>query len=136
MICRQMYRRFFAAFTISLITVLWFSVDITFSAESLDEFMRSAERGQRATVEGVVSGVWPKQGRLGLIDSDEFQKCKSVGCAKITLPVLWDGEMPEVASTVHVEGKVTSEGRLMFAAESMKIVSTPDKPDFKGGIFK
>ncbi len=96
------------------------------SAEALDGFMRRAEVGQSATVEGVVSAVWPKQGRLGLIDAEEFKRCGVVTCAQMTLPVLWAGEMPLVASTVHVTGKVTKKGmRLMFEASGLETVQPP-----------
>lgn len=102
------------------------------SAEALDGFMRKAEVGQRATVEGVVSAVWPQQGRLGLIDAEEFKRCGVVTCAQMTLPVLWGGEMPLVASTVHVTGEVTKKGmRLMFEASVLDTVQPPPEPGKK-----
>ena len=100
------------------------------SAEALDGFMGKAEVGQLATVEGVVSAVWPKQGRLGLIDAEEFKRCGVVTCAQMTLPVLWDGEMPLVASIVHVTGKVTKKGmRLMFEASALDTVQPPPETE-------
>jgi hypothetical protein len=92
--------------------------------EPVDAFMRSAEPGKRVTVEGVVSAVWPKRKRLGLIDAEEFRKCRVVTCAQMTLPVLWAGEMPEIASIVHIAGEVSKRGmRLIFDADSLDLGS-------------
>ena len=115
-----------SVFSIWVTVVVFFAFSPALSADALDPFMRTAEPGQRATLEGVVSAVWPKQGRLGLIDAEEFKKCGVVTCAQMTLPVLWIGEMPQVASTVHATGEVKKKGmRLMFVAEVLETVAPP-----------
>ncbi|PLX41260.1 MAG: hypothetical protein C0608_06575 [Deltaproteobacteria bacterium] len=103
------------------------------AVEHLDAFMKGAKAGASATVEGVVSVVSPKGGRFGIIDSFEFASCKSVNCAKLTMPVIWGGALPAVASTVHVTG-VVEEGKtgLVFTASAVKEVAPPpDKGTFK-----
>ncbi len=42
----------------------------------------------------------------------------------MTLAVQWDGDMPEPSSDVRVVGKIThKDGRLLFVAESVKVMS-------------
>ncbi len=93
----------------------------------VDALMRDAERHpEPTTVEGVVSQVFPDRDLVGLIDAEEFRKCKVVSCASLTLPVRWEGPMPEVASTVRVEGAVRKEGvRLLFVARALEITAPP-----------
>jgi hypothetical protein len=105
------------------------------SAVPLNDFMQVAERGQSATIEGMVSRVWQRQGRIGLIDTGDLMECQSEGCAKTTLVVLWKGDMPEVFSTIQITGAVTSEGRMMLNAESLEVVAPAPAPDFKSGGF-
>lgn len=74
-------------------------------------------------VEGVVSKVFPKEQRLGLIDSAEFKKCGVVTCAEIILPVQWSGAMPEVKSLVRLGGEIRKTGeKLEFVARSLEKV--------------
>ena len=93
----------------------------------VDMLMREAERRPGpATVEGVVSQVFPDRDLVGLIDAEEFRKCKVVSCASLTLPVRWKGPMPELASTVRVDGEVHKEGvRLLFVARALEATAPP-----------
>jgi hypothetical protein len=59
-------------------------------------------------------------------------KSSDKGCAKtcsdkgftLTLPVQWDGNMPEPSSDVRVVGKITHKnGRLLFVADSVNVMS-------------
>jgi len=77
-------------------------------------------------VEGVVSQVHPGERTLALIDLGEFVECQVVTCAKLTLPVRWDGPMPPVATTVRVEGAIEKQGmRKVFAARSLETTAPP-----------
>ncbi len=93
----------------------------------VDTLMREAERRPgTATVEGVVSQVFPDRDLVGLIDVEEFRKCRVVSCASLTLPVRWKGPMPELASTVRVDGEVQKEGvRLLFVARTLEVTAPP-----------
>ncbi len=93
----------------------------------VDTLMREAERrAGPATVEGVVSQVFPDRDLVGLIDAEEFRKCKVVTCASLTLPVRWKGPVPELASTVRVDGEVRQEGvRLVFVARALEVTAPP-----------
>lgn len=74
-------------------------------------------------VEGVVSKVFPKEHRLGLIDAAEFKRCGGVTCADLVLPVQWSGAMPEVKSLVRASGEIRRRGETMeFVATSLEKV--------------
>lgn len=119
--------RLFGFFAVSVSVALLLGAHPARSAEGVDAFMRRAEPGQQATIEGVVSAVWPKEQRLGVIDAEEFRKCGVVTCAQMTLPVLWSGQMPPVAGTVHATGEVKKEGDgLVFVAGRMEVVAPPE----------
>jgi len=77
-------------------------------------------------IEGVVSKVFPKEQRLGLIDAAEFKKCGVVTCADFVLPVRWGGAMPQVKSLVQLEGEIReSGGKLEFVATSLQKMPAP-----------
>lgn len=74
-------------------------------------------------VDGVVSDVFPDRKMLALIDVEEFKDCKVVTCAKLMLPVRWEGAMPVVAATVRAHGEVKKQGvRRIFVASSVENV--------------
>lgn len=76
-------------------------------------------------VEGVVSQVFPKEQKLGLIDAAEFKRCGVVTCADLVLPVRWSGTMPEPKTHVRLEGEIQKLGvRMEFAAKSLEKVSS------------
>lgn len=94
---------------------------LSLSASSIlgvDQYMRNVDQYQGAvTVEGVVSAIAPDKGVLVLIDRSEWEECQSVDCAKLMLPVRWQGEMPVVKAAVHVEGQAQQiDGKLIFVA--------------------
>ena len=88
------------------------------------QFMSQVDRYPGpVTVEGVVSRVFPKRQMIALIDVQELKECKVVTCAQLTLPVRWNGSMPEVKSIVRVNGEVREEGKhLVFFAKALKEV--------------
>ncbi len=97
------------------------------SAEALEvsALMRDATKYKGPVqVEGIVSNVFPKDQKLGLIDTAEFKHCGVVTCAEMVLPVRWNGAMPEPKSLVRVEGEIQKNGaRLEFVARSLEKAS-------------
>jgi len=74
-------------------------------------------------IEGVVSRVYPKDQKLGLIDTEEFKRCGVVTCADMVLPVRWTGVMPEPKAHVRLDGEVQKSDRgLEFVANSLETV--------------
>lgn len=95
------------------------------SALGVEELMKnvSAYRGGAVLVEGVVSAVSPDSHLLALIDTGEFQKCGSIACAQLTLPVRWSGPMPLEREIVRVQGAVQeTDGKLVFIAQTLEKV--------------
>lgn len=100
--------------------------DSATSVLGVDAFMRSTPGlEQPVTVEGVVSAVAADSQTLALIDRTEFEQCNMLSCAKLTLPVRWAGEMPELGHTVRVIGRVEDRaggkvfvGRALTAAQA------------------
>lgn len=86
--------------------------------------MREAEKHQGPIrVEGVVSRVYPKEQKLGLIDTAEFKRCGVVTCADMVLPVRWNGAMPEPKTQVRLEGEIRKSGDGMeFVAKILEKV--------------
>ena len=87
--------------------------------------MKSPEKySQKVRVSGVVSQVVEDAKILGLIDLEEFKDCNKVTCAKLVLPILWDGTMPEVGQQLTSRGKIQKEGdRYLFIANDLVVVS-------------
>ncbi|MDF1551518.1 MAG: hypothetical protein P1P84_00585 [Deferrisomatales bacterium] len=74
-------------------------------------------------VDGVVSQVFADRHMIALIDVAEFRECQVVTCAKLTLPVQWQGELPALASTVRVTGSVEKQGsRNIFTASAVEVL--------------
>ena len=79
---------------------------------------------EEVRVSGVVSQVVEDAKILGLIDLEEFKDCNKVTCAKLVLPVRWDGTMPEVGQQLTSTGKIQKEGeRYLFIANDLVVVS-------------
>jgi hypothetical protein len=95
-------------------------------AVSIDEFMVNLDRYPgRVLVKGVVSAVSLEQKLVGLIDAGEYESCGVVTCAKLTLPVRWNGQMPPVEEVVLVEGQVQRRnGKLFFMAQALERIGT------------
>ena len=81
------------------------------------------EEEQPMVIEGVVSSVAGNEKMLTLIDRREYEQCNSLGCAKLTLPVRWDGPMPQLGQTVHTTGRVANEeSGKVFVAQALNAV--------------
>lgn len=96
----------------------------TAPALEVSTLMRDAEKQKGPiTVEGVVSRVYVKDQKLGLIDTAEFKRCGTVTCADAVLPVRWTGTMPEPKSLVRIEGEIRKEGgKMEFLAKTLEKV--------------
>jgi hypothetical protein len=88
----------------------------------VDEYMTNVDHYQGpVNIKGVVSVVSAKYKMIGLIDTGEFEDCKVVTCARLTLPAYWTGEMLEVKDTVVVEGEAKQKNkRFVFVARTLK----------------
>lgn len=95
----------------------------------VEALMKQPQRHQgRVQVEGVVSAVAPKQQTLVLIDTAEFQKCGTVECAELALPVHWTGPMPAVAKAIRLNGQIEKRGgKLIFVAQTLTPVKLPTR---------
>ena len=91
------------------------------AALAVDRFMRNVDDYPGVvTVEGVVSTVTAHKKMLALIDRAEWDECGSVSCARLTLPVRWDGPWPDVQTLVRIKGQARQvDGKLIFVAESI-----------------
>ena len=87
--------------------------------------MKSPDKySQKVRVSGVVSQVVEDAKILGLIDLEEFKDCNKVTCAKLVLPIRWEGTMPEVGQQLTSTGKIQKEGeRYLFIANDLDVVS-------------
>ena len=87
--------------------------------------MKSPEKySQPVRVSGVVSQVVDDAKILGLIDLEEFKDCNKVTCAKLVLPIRWDGTMPEVGQQLTSTGKIQKDGeRYLFIANDLVVAS-------------
>jgi hypothetical protein len=76
----------------------------------VDELRRSEPApGEPLVVQGVVAEVRPDSGIVGLIDVAEAAKCGLApceGCTRFTLPVAWEGDLPEPGQTLVVAGRI------------------------------
>jgi hypothetical protein len=87
----------------------------------VDQFMTSVSRYRGPVlIEGVVSGVFPRNRMVALIDTNEFKACGVTTCAKLTLPIQWTGQMPRIQDTVRVAGQVQQlKGKLVFVGQRL-----------------
>jgi hypothetical protein len=77
-------------------------------------------------VEGIATQIYPDRHLVTLIDLQEFKDCNSVTCAKLTLPVRWEGEMPNSKDYLRIDGSIQKEdGKMIFIAESLMKVQKP-----------
>ena len=87
----------------------------------VDELMKNVDKySGEVTVMGVVKAVSDQDGRLSLIDYEEYKRCRVVTCSLLTLPVKWGGEMPSITDVVRMSGHIEEEGeKLVFAASAL-----------------
>ncbi len=105
------------------------SVEAKSPAEKLrvvgvDVLMRTPEKYQGTVqVRGVVSSVFPKEQKLGLLDA-VYLNCCSSPCGTVQiLPVRWTGTMPDMKTLVLVDGEIQRTGdKMEFVARSIKPV--------------
>ncbi|VAX31227.1 hypothetical protein MNBD_NITROSPIRAE03-1148 [hydrothermal vent metagenome] len=72
---------------------------------------------------GAVAGVSKTNGVFAVVDSREFESCGVLTCALNTIPVKFDGELPEPKTIVEITGRVIrGENGLIINAESVKAV--------------
>ncbi len=92
------------------------------------KYMQNAEKYPGTIeVEGVVSLKRPSKNLVAVIDIEEYKECKVVTCAKLRLPVFWEGEMPEVYDVVRVKGVMDKRnGDRVFITKELKTVGRVD----------
>ncbi|VAX34767.1 hypothetical protein MNBD_NITROSPIRAE03-646 [hydrothermal vent metagenome] len=72
---------------------------------------------------GAVAGVSKTDGVFAVVDSREFESCGVLTCALNTIPVRFDGELPEAKTIVEITGRVMrGENGLIINAESVKAI--------------
>ena len=77
---------------------------------------------QTVQIEGIVSKIYKKRNIIGLIDIQELKECKVVTCAQLTLPIRWNGEMPQIRNRISIIGKAKKEQNgFIFIADSLII---------------
>jgi hypothetical protein len=88
------------------------------------QYMKNFEKhsNQNVTIEGIVSNIYKELNIFGLIDVKELKECKVVTCAQLTLPVRWNGDMPQIKSKVRVSGQARKEKKgFAFIANNLTI---------------
>jgi len=81
-----------------------------------------ADRSLR--VRGVVSSVAATKGAFTLIDVDEYETCRELGCAAYQVPVAFAGTLPDTAQIVLVTGRLEQpeQGRYLVRAKQVERV--------------
>jgi len=90
----------------------------------VDELVQNPKDFQSEFVlRGVVAGVRKSEGIFAVIDSREFESCGVLTCAANTIPVKFDGELPNFKSIVEITGRVIrNEKGLIIDAERVEVV--------------
>lgn len=88
----------------------------------VDTFVRNVDSYRETVqVQGVVSSVAPAQQLFSMIDTAEYERCGTVLCPSLVLPVHWGGAAPRAKETVKVTGKVEEmRGKLVLKAQSVE----------------
>lgn len=69
------------------------------------------------TIEGVISSRFVEKKMLLLVDLAEVRNCGSTECARLSLPVSWEGVIPPVGETIQVKGSAQMvAGKRLFVA--------------------
>lgn len=88
----------------------------------VDAFMKNVDnyRGM-AQIEGVVGVRYIERQMFTLIDRQEVEKCGTVSCSTLILPVRWSGPLPGIGQIVRVKGRIDeSGGKLVFTAHALE----------------
>lgn len=74
------------------------------------------------TINGVVSGFSKEDPKtFSIIDTAEAKLCRTVTCARLYLPVHYEGPAPKVGDEVNVTGELTEKGPL-FNAQRVEVL--------------
>lgn len=94
------------------------------SVLGVDNYMKNSEKYPGSVgVEGIVSQTIPDQHMVVIIDTEEYEKCKSVTCSLLRLPVFWEGKLPKVYDVVRIIGEVGKrDDKRLFVAKELKRV--------------
>lgn len=94
------------------------------SVLGVDNYMKNSKKYPGSVeVEGVVSQIISDQHLVVIIDTEEYEKCKSVTCSLLRLPVFWEGEVPKVYDIVRVKGEIGKrDDKRLFVAKELKRV--------------
>ena len=90
----------------------------------IDELAKSPEdfRGE-FVLRGAVAGVRKTEGIFAVIDSREFESCGVLICAANTIPVKFDGELPDPKTIVEITGRVVrGESGLIIETKRVEVV--------------
>lgn len=89
---------------------------------SVDDAVRNLKPDTTVrSVIGVVQTVTPNDNLLTLIDVEEYKLCGLSDCC-LYMPVVWQGEMPNIEDIVTVEGRIDStESGLVFTANKLQV---------------
>ena len=70
------------------------------------------------TVNGVVATISKQDPKIfAIIETSEAKLCKQTGCARVYLPVRYEGEIPKVWDEVNVTGSLAEKGRVLVATK-------------------
>jgi hypothetical protein len=90
----------------------------------VDELAKSPEdfRGE-FVLRGVVAGVRKTDGVFAVIDSREFESCEVLTCAANTIPVKFNGYLPDPKTIVEITGRVIRGKKgLVIEAKRVEVV--------------
>ncbi len=105
------------------ITVISNSYDLS-QVVHVDELAQSyGDIKGKFVLRGVVAAVKKDEGIIALIDSREFETCGVLTCSENSIPVTYNGELPELKTIVDVIGRVVQNDKgLIIEAEQIKVV--------------
>ncbi len=105
-------------------------IAVTSKSDDLSQVVHVDELAQsygdikgKFVLRGVVAGVKKDEGIMALIDSREFETCGVLSCADNSIPVKYDGELPEPKTIIDVIGRVVQNDKgLIIEAEQIEVV--------------
>ncbi len=75
------------------------------------------------TITGVVARFSKEDPKLfAIIDTAEAKHCKSLGCAKFSLPIKYEKTMPKEWDEINATGQFIDKGGLLFEATKIDIL--------------
>ncbi len=74
-------------------------------------------------ITGVVARFSKEDPKLfAIIDTAEAKHCKSLGCAKFSLPIKYEKTMPKEWDEINATGQFVEKGGLLFEATNVEIL--------------